>query len=69
MTEPSHDCPRCGVTYRPAWTDGACPICRTPAPGHVPADDVEPLDLRILLVGVSAVDFLLLALLAWWLFG
>lgn len=69
MTDPTHTCPRCAVTYRPARTDLACPVCRTPAPGHVPEDDVPGLDLRVLLVGVSAVDFLALALVAWWLLG
>lgn len=66
---PAHTCARCAVDYRPALTDGACPVCRTPAPGHTPAADAPGLDLRVLVVGVSAVDVLLLALGAWWVFG
>lgn len=63
------DCDRCAVTYRPDLTDGACPICRTPAPGFEVAEVTARLDLLTVVVAVSAVDFLLLALAAWWVFG
>jgi Zn finger protein HypA/HybF involved in hydrogenase expression len=70
MTAPSaHTCARCEVDYRPALTDGACPVCRTPAVGYTQTADARRLDLRVLVVGVSAVDVLLLGLGAWWVFG
>ena len=70
MTVPDpHTCVRCDVRYRPGLTDGACPVCRTPAPGHAATVASDGLDLRVLVVGVSAVDVLLLALAAWWVFG
>lgn len=69
MTDDRHACVRCAVAYRPDRTDGACPICRTPAPGHERPDERPGLDVRTLVLGVSALDFLLLAAAAWWVFG
>lgn len=67
MSDPA-PCPTCGVDYRPDRTDGACPVCRTRAPGAA-LTAPAPLDRRVLVVAVSAVDFLALAAVAWWLFG
>lgn len=64
-----HACARCAVDFDPARTDGACPVCRTPAPGHDTAAPGRGLDLSAFVVGVSAVDLLVLAGAAWWLFG
>lgn len=69
MTTDRHTCPRCAVDYRPERTDGACPVCRTPAPGHERPDGAARLDVRTLVLGVSALDFLLLGVAAWWVFG
>lgn len=69
MTEDRHGCVRCDVEYRPERTDGACPICGTAAPGHERPGEAPGLDVRVLVVAVSALDFLLLGVAAWWVFG
>ncbi len=69
MSDEAIDCPRCEVTYRPARTDLACPVCRTPAAGTPDQTERNGLDHRALVIAVSAVDFLALALVALWLFG
>ncbi len=65
-------CVRCAVDYRPARTDGECPICREPAPDHAPVDRDDPAapDMRALIVvGMSALNLLFLGVLAVLLFG
>lgn len=65
-------CARCAVDFRPARTDGECPVCREPAPGNAPVDrDGEAVpDMRALIVvGMSALNLLFLGVLAVLLFG
>lgn len=65
-------CARCAVDYRPGRTDGECPVCREPAPGHaaVDRDDEAAPDMRALIVvGMSALNLLFLGVLAVLLFG
>lgn len=59
-------CARCEVRYRPACTDGECPICREAAPGHAGREAAdEGMDLRaMIVVGMSAVNLLFLGTLA-----
>ena len=75
-TRPDADritCGRCEVDYRPDRTDGACPVCRTPAPDAML--DETPSRFAIedtraaVLLGMSALNFLLLDIVALMLFG
>jgi hypothetical protein len=58
------DCPRCGVTYRPALTGGTCPVCDT-APGGEHGAPAAQRDLLMPIVVVATVvNVVLLAVLA-----
>ncbi len=61
-------CARCAAPYRPRLTDGACPVCDTPAPGVAPrrlrrVDDADDRLLAIVVLATIA-NVLLLAVLA-----
>lgn len=65
-------CRRCEVAYRPERTDGECPICREPAPGHRGRDGRadDDLDVRsMIVIGMSALNLLVLAVLGAMLFS
>lgn len=58
------DCTRCGVTYRPALTGGSCPVCDSrPGGEHGTPTPQRDLLMPIVLVA-TAVNVLLLAVLA-----
>jgi hypothetical protein len=60
-------CPRCQAAYLPPLTRGACPVCRTEAPGGVarPRRWVRDDDRLVLLVGVATIaNLVVLAVLA-----
>jgi hypothetical protein len=58
------DCPRCGVTYRPALTAGTCPVCDT-APGGEHGKPTPPRDLLVpIVLAATVVNVLLLTALA-----
>lgn len=61
-------CARCAAPYRPRLTEGACPVCDTPAPGVAPRrlrrlDDADDRLLAIVVLATIA-NVLLLAVLA-----
>ena len=61
-------CARCAAPYRPRFTEGACPVCDTPAPGVAPRrlrrlDDADDRLLAIVVLATIA-NVLLLAVLA-----
>jgi hypothetical protein len=50
-------CPRCRAAYRPPLTRGACPVCRTEAPGGTVRArwSVREGDRLLLLVGIATI--------------
>ena len=60
-------CPRCRAAYLPPLTRGACPVCRTEAPGGAPRPlwSVRDDDRLLLLVGIATIaNLLVLGILA-----
>lgn len=60
-------CPRCGAAYLPPLTRGACPVCRTEAPGGVgrPRWALRDDDRLLVLVGIATIaNLVVLGILA-----
>ena len=60
-------CPRCRAAYLPPLTRGACPVCRTEAPGGVgqPRWTLRDDDRLLLLVGIATIaNLVVLGILA-----